>query len=293
MQVFAASETVNEVAGLLAKLDSEDMLSLIFLFFLVACTIVEHRKPFLRPSLRALKNSYRTNLATFLLNDITLSLLSIPSLYYVAQQFSGFGLLSEMPDGPAKWLVTFLLLDFTLYAWHYATHHSDSLWIFHKVHHSDRTFNVTTGLRFHLGELFLEVLVRVAFIGFVGVSANLVLVSQTFITLFVLFHHTNISFTGEQVLSKLFIVPRLHRLHHSELREEHDSNYGAVFSFWDRLFGTLKDHEPKTIGLRGVEEQATLDLLMYGFTQKISFKRKPAVARTPIWKNLADQRVEP
>lgn len=196
-------------------------------------------------------------------------------LYYAAQQFSGNGLLSGLEDGPAKYLLCFLLLDFTLYAWHYATHHIDMLWTVHKVHHSDKAFNVTTGLRFHMGELILEVLVRVAFIGLVGVDAEVVLVNQAIITLFVLFHHSNIRFSGEQLLSILFIVPCLHRLHHSELRAEHDSNYGAVFSIWDRLFGTLKQKEPKAIGLQGVDEQGLVDLVRYGFTPRIQFKKRP------------------
>jgi sterol desaturase/sphingolipid hydroxylase (fatty acid hydroxylase superfamily) len=166
-----------------------------------------------------------------------------------------------------------------LYGWHYLTHHVDALWVFHRVHHSDRVFNVTTGLRFHFGELFLEVLVRVAFIGLIGVSAPVVLVSQTVISIFVLFHHTNIRFRGEDMLSKLFIVPRLHRLHHSELRAEHDSNYGAVFSLWDRLFGTLQDKEPEAIGLAGVDEQHFVDLLRYGLPDALQSGRYSALGQ--------------
>jgi len=257
---------------------SGDLLALVFLAFLGLCLALERRSPFLRPRFELLKNSYFTNLCTFLFNDVTLSLLSIPSLYFIAGQFSGKGLLSGLEDGPAKYLISFLLLDLSLYAWHYATHHVDALWAVHKVHHSDKAFNVTTGLRFHLGELILEALVRVGFIGVAGVDADVLLVNQTVISLFVLFHHTNVSFSGERLLSMLFIVPRLHRLHHSVLRNEHDSNYGAVFSFWDRLFGTLKEQEPKAIGLQGVDEQGLLDLVKYGFTTRIQFKRSPQLA---------------
>ena len=255
-----------------------DLLALVFLAFLGLCLVLERRSPFLRPSLKLLKNSYFTNFCTFLFNDVTLSLLSIPSLYFIAQQFSGKGLLSGLEDGPAKYLLSFLLLDLALYAWHYATHHVDALWAVHKVHHSDKAFNVSTGLRFHMGELILEALVRVAFIGVVGVDAEAVLVNQAVISLFVLFHHTNVSFSGERLLSMVFIVPRLHRLHHSVLREEHDSNYGAVFSIWDRLFATLKEQEPKAIGLQGVDEQGLLDLVKYGFATRIQFKRNPQLA---------------
>ncbi|MFM8332435.1 MAG: sterol desaturase family protein [Candidatus Methylumidiphilus sp.] len=259
-----------------------DILALAFIGCLLLCVALEWRRPCLRPGKKSLKHSYLTNLSTFLLNDITLSLLSIPSLYFIAQQMPGDGLLSGLDDGPAKWALTFLLLDFTLYAWHYATHHFDTLWIFHKVHHSDRVYNVTTGLRFHFGELFLEVLLRVAFIGIMGVSAETVLVCQTVITLFVLFHHTNTHFAGERLLSKLFIVPCLHRTHHSTLRSEHDSNYGAVFSFWDRLFGTLIEREPKAIGLHGVDEQGWLDLVKYGCTTRIQFRQATAPALAPV-----------
>ncbi|MCU0735491.1 MAG: sterol desaturase family protein, partial [Methylotetracoccus sp.] len=169
---LAVGHAVDALSGLLIGLISsaktDDLLALAFLAFLGLCVRMEFRHPFLRPGLKTLKRSYLTNVSTYLFNDLSLSLMSIPSLYFVAQQFSGTGLLSLLPDGLIKYLVIFLLLDFTLYAWHYATHHVDALWVFHKVHHSDRSFNVTTGLRFHMGELFLEVLVRVAFIAIVG-----------------------------------------------------------------------------------------------------------------------------
>lgn len=269
--------SADAAINLVSEASTDNWLALGFLLVLAICVHIEFRRPFLRPGLKTLKNSYLTNVCTFLFNDITLSVLSIPSLYFIAQQFSGVGLLSPLADGATKYLLTFVLLDFTLYVWHYATHHFDSLWLFHKVHHSDRSFNVTTGLRFHMGELFLEVLVRVAFIALFGVSAALVLVNQTIISLFVLFHHTNVTFPYEQLLSKFVIVPRLHRMHHSVLRNEHDSNYGAVLSIWDRLFGTLKEGEPQAIGLTEVDEQHFADLIRYGFTAQTQYKRSQVV----------------
>ena len=267
---LAAEQSAATAAG--------DLPALAFLVFLGACMALEKRRPRLRPALKRLKASYSTNLGTFLLNDAALSLLSMPSLYFIAEQFSGNGLLSGLEDGLGKQFLGFVLLDFALYAWHYAAHHVDALWTVHKAHHSDKVFNVTTGLRFHFGELVLEVLVRAAFIAVAGIDAETVLANQAVISLFVLFHHANISFAGERLLSNLFIVPRLHRLHHSVLREEHDSNYGAVFSVWDRLFGTLKEQEPQAIGLQGVDEQGLLDLVKYGFTTRIAFKRGPQLA---------------
>lgn len=268
------------VIGAVAQASTEDLLALAFLSFLGLCVTMEFRHPSLRSGLQTLKRSYWTNVSTYLFNDLSLSLLSIPSLYFIAQQVSGSGLLSTLPEGLMKYLAAFLLLDFTLYAWHYATHHCDALWLFHKVHHSDRSFNVTTGLRFHMGELFLEVLVRVAFIAVIGVNAEVVLINQTLISLFVLFHHTNVRFPQEHFLSHFLIVPRLHRMHHSALREEHDSNYGAVLSIWDHLFGTLKQGEPQAIGLTGVDEQRFADLVRYGFTTRVEFKRARVLAQS-------------
>lgn len=269
----------DAVFAALQQISREDLLTLVFLATLGNLVYLEFRHPFLRPGLSAVKRSYSTNVSTFLVNDVALSLLSIPSLYLVAQGFAGFGLLNKMDDTPFKYLVVFLMLDLTLYAWHYWTHHCDALWRFHKVHHSDKAFNVTTGLRFHVGELVLEALVRVLFIAAFGVSADIVLVNQTLISLFVLFHHTNVSLRHEQAFARLFIVPSLHRMHHSAVREEHDSNYGAVLSIWDRLFGTLREGEPRAIGLKDVDDQSVTDLVRYGFTSRIEFKRRERLVR--------------
>lgn len=244
---------------------SDDVLALMVIATLIGLALIELKKPYLQPGIRTIKDSYLTNVTLFLFNDITLSVLSIPALYLAAQHFSGFGLLSGVPDGFLKYAVAFVLLDLAMYGWHYLTHHSDWLWQFHKVHHSDMTLNVTTGLRFHMAELLLEALVRLLFIAVIGVGAGVVLFTQTLITIFVLFHHTNITFPGEANWARVFIVPRLHRVHHSVLRVEHDSNYGAVFSLWDRLFGTLRDQEPTAIGLEGERIVCLRDILEQGF----------------------------
>lgn len=77
------------------------------------------------------------------------------------------------------------------------------------------------------------------------------LINEAIITFFVMFHHTNISFKGEILLGRVLIVPYLHRAHHSIQRNEHDNNYGAVLSLWDRLFGTLAELETAKIGIKG------------------------------------------
>jgi len=94
----------------------------------------------------------------------------------------------------------------------------------------------------------------------------MVLASEAIMTLFIMFHHTNISFKGEKLRGYIIIVPALHRTHHSTQRSEHDSNYGAVLSLWDRLFGTLAELEPAEIGIKGSSPQDLLNLIKFGFT---------------------------
>jgi sterol desaturase/sphingolipid hydroxylase (fatty acid hydroxylase superfamily) len=249
---------------------------LLLFFVLLVCLVRELRIPWRAFSRRSLARSYVTNLATFLFNDTVLSLLSLPSLFYVAQSFSGHGLLSRMPEGPWKWLLSFVLLDLAMYVWHVANHRFEVLWRFHKVHHSDTTLNATTGLRFHFGELMLTVLVKAGFIVLVGVSAQLVIINEIILSSFVIFHHMNSSPWGEKVFGTLFIMPRLHRLHHSARRDEHDHNYGGALSLWDKLFGTLREGEPEAIGLGNVKEQGFWEMLRFGL---IAYYNRPG---TPL-----------
>jgi sterol desaturase/sphingolipid hydroxylase (fatty acid hydroxylase superfamily) len=264
MSIESLEPLASVAASTLGTLKHSPFLLLFFVLF--ACLVRELRIPWRVFSRRSLARSYVSNIATFLFNDTVLSLLSLPSLFYVAQNFSGYGLLGRVPDGPWKWLISFVLLDLVMYLWHVANHRCDLLWRFHKVHHSDTTLNVTTGLRFHFGELILTMLVKACFIVAVGVEAQPVIINEIILSSFVVFHHMNSSPRGERILGMLFIMPRLHRLHHSARRDEHDHNYGGALALWDRLFGTLREGEPEVIGLRNVKEQGFWDMLRFGLT---------------------------
>ncbi len=224
------------------------------------------------------RQAYLANLGTFFLNDTLLSLLSVSSLWLVAERYAQWGLLSALPDSFWKVALSFLLLDLTLYFWHRANHAFDWLWMFHKVHHSDPTMNVTTAFRLHFVEVLLTMLVKAVFIVVVGVDAALVVANEALITLFVMFHHANLSFRGEHWLSRFTIVPYLHRVHHSARREEHDRNYGFVFSWWDRLFGTLAELKPAAMGLRNIEGQGMFELVRFGLTWQASPNPNPVAA---------------
>jgi hypothetical protein len=90
-----------------------------------------------------------------------------------------------------------------------------------------------------------------------------------------MFHHTNIGFKYERILGRFMIVPFLHRVHHSTERSEHDRNYGAVLSVWDRLFGTLSEIEPERIGIKGNSPQDVLNLVKFGLGLEIPTRAQP------------------
>jgi hypothetical protein len=89
-------------------------------------------------------------------------------------------------------------------------------------------------------------------------------------------HHTNISLLGERFLGRVIITPYLHRVHHSTQRDEHDRNYGAVLSIWDRLFGTLAELKPAAIGIKGNSPQDIIALIKFGFILQTPPSVQPA-----------------
>lgn len=227
--------------------------------------LMEVRHPYNKVAAKVLRQSHATNTSAFLFNNVIMSILSVSSLLVVAAEYSQYGLLGGFPDGVVKWVVSFVLMDFSVYAWHYVGHHSEFLWRFHKIHHSDKSFHVTTGLRFHVFDQLLEVAVECICVILIGVSAQVVIVCEVLRMAFVFFHHSNLSFPGEKWLSYIIITPYLHRAHHSTVREEHDSNYGIVLSVWDLMFETRKELIPNTVGLEMIEANDLVQLFCLAF----------------------------
>jgi sterol desaturase/sphingolipid hydroxylase (fatty acid hydroxylase superfamily) len=235
----------------------------IFLFFLLL--ILEKKFPFMAIPKEDLKGSFKTNTGAFLLNNVIMSIFSLSSLILVASNYSNFGLLGAMDDGPVKWIISFILFDFAVYVWHWLGHKYEFLWRFHKIHHSDKSYHVTTGLRFHVLDQALEVFVKCFCVMLFGVPASIVVVCEVVRMFFVLFHHGNFTFPGEKYVSYIIITPFLHRSHHCTLRDEHDSNYGIVLSAWDIMFKTRKEVVPANIGLELIEAENVVQLFSLAF----------------------------
>src|SRR2546423_5464490 len=169
----------------------------------------------------------------------------------------GWGLLNIKP-WPA-WLEAlfgFLALDFAIYAQHVAFHKVPLLWRLHRMHHADLDIDVSTGLRFHPVEIILSVLIKIAVVLLVGVPAVAVIAFEVVLNATSMFNHSNAAMPGrlDRVMRLLVVTPDMHRVHHSVLRHETDSNFGFNLPWWDRLFGTYRPqpeagHERMTIGL--------------------------------------------
>lgn len=154
----------------------------------------------------------------------------------------GFGLVHWVSlHWAVEWLVVLAALDLVAYAWHVACHKWRPLWRFHVVHHNDEHVDVTTAFRFHVGEIVAKGLVTLPVLAILGATISQVLLCETITVALVAFHHGNIRLGGlERPLRAWLVTPAMHVVHHSRWQPETDSNYGAIFSFWDRLFGTFR-----------------------------------------------------
>jgi sterol desaturase/sphingolipid hydroxylase (fatty acid hydroxylase superfamily) len=172
-------------------------------------------------------------------------------------------------------LLDLVLLDFLIYWWHRANHRVAFLWRFHDVHHRDEFLDTTSAVRFHSGEVVLSALARAAIMVLLALPLASVLSFEILVLLAALFHHSNIRLPrlAEAPLSWLIVTPSIHWVHHHAVRSDTDSNYGTVFSFWDRLFGS-RSATPRSVAMPiGVEGESEKDLLSLTL---LPFKRRKA-----------------
>lgn len=189
------------------------------------------------------------NLALAAVSYILLMALQAPVLLPFAQfvEREGWGLANAftMP----RWLqvmVAVLVLDYTLWVWHWLNHKVPFLWRFHLVHHVDRDLDASTALRFHFGELLLSIGARCIQIALAGADVFSLLLWQAILFVSILFHHSNVRLPAwvERVLVRLIVTPRMHGIHHDQHRENTDSNWSSILTIWDVLHRTLRLNVP-------------------------------------------------
>ena len=207
------------------------------------------------------RGSWQVNGAMWLLALVVVGMVCGACSFTAARwaKGAGFGLLNAVALPVwAVILASLLLLDLVSYGWHMANHRVPLLWLLHQVHHSDPTFTVSTGVRFHPGELVLSLPVRVAAVALVGASAEAVLIFEVVFSFANLIEHGDIDAPRglERMLGRLLVTPALHRRHHTRVGAARNSNFGTVFSLWDRLFGTYVHSDSAAeiqTGLPGLE----------------------------------------
>jgi sterol desaturase/sphingolipid hydroxylase (fatty acid hydroxylase superfamily) len=171
-------------------------------------------------------------------------------------QAAHFGLLHQW--SAPLWMKTaaaLLLFDAWMYLWHRANHAVPFLWRFHRMHHSDPAVDVTTALRFHVGEITLSSALRLAVIPLLGLQLGQVILYETILLPVIAFHHSNVALPEpwDRRLRLVIVSPNMHRVHHSDWQPETDSNFASIFSWWDRLgrsFRLRKDVRALRYGLR-------------------------------------------
>jgi sterol desaturase/sphingolipid hydroxylase (fatty acid hydroxylase superfamily) len=165
-------------------------------------------------------------------------------------------------------VLTLIVFDLLIYLQHLITHKIRFLWRIHRVHHTDLAIDVTTGIRFHPLEIVLSMFYKLAAVYLIGPVAFAIILYEIMLNGAALFTHSNIMLKPglDRLLRMVFVTPDMHRIHHSVLREETDSNYGNILSIWDKLFKTYRllpkaGYDGMVIGLNEFRDPASGQLL--------------------------------
>ena len=166
-----------------------------------------------------------------------------------------------------KVLVSLVVLDFAIYLQHRLFHRVPLLWRLHRMHHADLDIDVTTGARFHPIEILMSLAIKFLVIVPLGGPPMAALLFEIGLNATSMFNHSNVRMPAwlDQLLRLLVVTPDMHRVHHSIMRRETDSNFGFNFPWWDRLFKTYRaqpeaGHEAMTIGIEQFRDPKELSL---------------------------------
>jgi sterol desaturase/sphingolipid hydroxylase (fatty acid hydroxylase superfamily) len=190
----------------------------------------------------------------------------------LAGELHGWGLVNAL--ALPSWIaipLAVVLLDLTIYFQHVMFHAVPTLWRLHRVHHTDLDFDVTTGTRFHPIEILISTGIKCAAVAAIGAPASAVLAFELLLNGTAMFNHANARLPQavDQLLRWIVVTPDMHRVHHSVVYNETNSNFGFNLPWWDRIFGTYRarpaaGHQAMTIGVDAfrTREDLRLDRLL-------------------------------
>jgi len=234
---------------------------------LAGLVLLECKRPLRRERESKLRRNGR-NLAVATLGALTVHLLEAPAAQPLAclVERRKLGLLKRLNlPRPLEIIAAVVLMDYTLYLWHVLTHRVPFLWRFHAVHHVDLDLDASTALRFHFGELAVSVPYRAAQVLLIGVDAEALSYWQMFLSLSILFHHSNVRLPRrfESALSWFLVTPRMHGIHHSNEPAEANTNWSSGLACWDRIHRTFRLDIPQEqirIGVKGIDTEERVRL---------------------------------
>ncbi len=206
-----------------------------------------------------------SNLSIVALNTVLgrliLPMAPVAFAYLCAEKGWGLFNLTDWP-GWLELVVAVILMDFAIWLQHVMVHAIPMLWRLHRMHHADLDYDVTTGARFHPIEIILSLGIKLCVIALLGASPVAVLAFEVLLNATAMFNHSNVRLPLglDAVLRLLVVTPDMHRVHHSAIPRECNSNFGFNLPWWDRLFGTYiaqpeLGHEGMTIGLDMFREE--------------------------------------
>lgn len=213
---------------------------------------------------------------------ITRLVLAIASVGTAAVAMQSHWGLFNLLDAPywLAFILSIIILDLVIYAQHVLFHRVGIFWRIHRVHHTDGDLDVTTAVRFHPFEIVISAFIKIAAVIILGAPVLAVLVFEILLNVCSMFNHSNVSIPAavDRWLRLFIVTPDMHRVHHSVLRRETDSNYGFNLPWWDRLFRTYRaqprdGHEKMEIGLREFKDKNTVNVLSLLVQPFLNIKR--------------------
>lgn len=217
----------------------------VFIGLLIILAVAEFIAPLAE---RQVSRPYQwfTNISVVIIDTLTLRL-AVPVLGVGVAHYANetnFGILNffEINEWVA-FIISLLLLDVLIYGQHVLMHKIPILWRLHRMHHSELGLDVTSAVRFHPIEIIVSMLIKMAFVLIMGIPVAAVIVFETLLNGLALFNHSNLKLPEplEKFLRHFIITPELHWIHHSEIGQETNSNFGFNLCIWDKIFGTYLD----------------------------------------------------
>lgn len=264
-----------------------------------AVLVLERVRPLRRQTEPKARRELR-NLVVAATAGVAVQLAELPLVQPLCRRVetSRWGLLGRWrPPEALEGLLGLLLMDYTLYVWHYLTHRVPFLWRFHAVHHVDLDCDATTAIRFHFGELVIGTPWRMAQVALLGIRPRVFERWQAFVLACIVFHHSNLRLPLwlERPLGRILMTPRLHGIHHSDRYEEVNSNWSSGLAVWDWLHGTLRldpEQDELVIGVPALRspEQVQLPGLL-----AVPFRKQPEDYWSPssLPSDLPEQPLQP